>query len=415
MTNSITFPNNGAPYPLNSYSCLAKGEDLLKSAKEASTAEEKKAFLNQAYKLLKPQILVKHSTEEKMLFAKLLENYSKSFLYNIEENGDRLIGFRKSAALLDFSFINLLHELNLSNYHHFDGATIDDLISDLSGPKETPGQLFDTLLQINIDPKVLFEKAEDLGLRDILADTLILLTFSYQNFQPIPLPQEKWLAFQEKLQSLTEAVCGAINDQATPENRFKAINFQYNRAVYLSDLKDPKNYELKMKSYDKVITFIEKYKSDNPLKYQSLLAQIANMKGGTTYRKLKELIDKNEKSEINKYLRSAEDYLMDALTTRVKVLNLTTNEEDLYWQKYLLANLKTFLIATLLIKAEPLTRISTLTPNQKLEVLEALGNPAKYAKDLTLFLTDPKAQESGYKGSWESAIKLTDDFLKKIS
>lgn len=415
MTNSITFPNNGAPYPLNASSCLAKGEDLLKSAKEAPTAEEKKALFNEAYKLLKPRILVKQSTEEKMLFSSLLETYSKSFLYNIEENGNRHIGFRKSAALLDFSFINLLHELNLSNYHHFDGATIDDLISDLSRSNETPGQLFESLLELNIDPKVLFQKADDLGLRDTLADTLILLTFSYQNFQPIPLPQEKWLAFQEKLQSLTEAVCGEINDQATPENRFKAINFQYNRAVYLSDLRSPNNYELKMKSYDKVIGYIEKFKSDNPLKYQSLLAQIANMKGGTTYRKLKELIDKNEKSEINKYLRSAEDYLMDALTTRVKVLNLTTNEEDLFWQKYLLANSKSFLIATLLIKAEPLTRISTLTPNQKLEVLEALGNPAKYAKDLTLFLTDPKAQESGYKGSWESAIKLTEDFLKKIS
>ncbi len=285
----------------------------------------KKIFYNQIFQLLKLE------NSPSLPLFRLFEEYASKTCYaqvNLETKDDEE-GFRKSARLLELSLSLQLSEMKLLDFKYDwkDFENLESLITNLHYEKDQKGLFFDTIEQLTIDPNVLVQNAGDN--RDILAKTLLKLTYSHQNIESLISPS--YANFHKRFNELTESVIG----QETEKQKQDLVDYRYNRSVFLTKLTSD-SFESQFECYTSVLDLGKKiYAADSP-KLMSLTAKIANMRGLLILRRPSTPTDSFTPSH---YRDMASQYFDLAFELRVHlVANDPANRKD---HEYFLSNVLT--------------------------------------------------------------------------
>lgn len=252
-------------------------------------------------------------------FFKFLELYAAKTCY-AQENPQRDAagksidpdeGFRKSARLCELSALLQLNELGLVDFK-FQWAKFEQLealINSLEG------------FEISVAPEVLAARATE-G-KEVLRATLIRIAYSHQNFSG------EGFAFHDKYNRMIEA----LFDQTTPQGKFDAMDFKYNRCGLMIKLKD-NSLERKKEAYGELLQQYESFQSSDPVLNRAVLgkiSQINNMMGIL-------LGDAPE----------AATYFQEAFQAREKLFKESRHSDD----EYFLCNIRTGMISTLLARGD---------------------------------------------------------------
>lgn len=304
-------------------------------------------------------------------------------------------GFRKTARLLELSLSLQLNMLDLGGetYDWTKHETLESLLQSLHVQKDQKGLLFSVIGQIDVNPDVFIETAMQQGLREIVAQTLTRLTYSYQNIGTLAQPH-----LQRKFHDLTEALIG----KETVEQARQLVDFKYNRCPYLENLEHPGDSQLVLKSMDEIRQLVEKHFSNGSFEQISLLAQIENKVGLHILRSTKGLEDQHAKrNESFPYFNKAfalRINLADKLE-KGEIATTKSKEEALFDQDSLLANIRTALVDNI-VNRQPLTN-------------QDKADAIVHKKALEDFLQKSESNKNyhAYRSSYQNAIAQVDKLL----
>lgn len=332
--------------------CFAQADETLCIA-------EKKVCYEQAFKTICKFVEENESTENleiKKQISSLFYAYAAKTCYAQsgaqDENGvvDNEEGFRKSARLMELSLCMQLDALQLMDFSfdYTQFSTLADLVSTLEIQKDQPGKFFPLISQLNIDADALLQKADGNEMREILAQTLIHMSYAHQNIGA--LRNSKNTLLHTSFQAITEKMIG----RETEAQKRELCGYIYNRCSFLVDLTHPGDVAKKIQSYNPVLNLLkEAYPEDHP-DYISRLAQINNITGLIMLRGMP-----ND-------LGAAVQYFNKAFDLRTILLNQFKDENKKFEQEYLMSNLRTALIHCL-VNTLPLDKEQILLHKEALE------------------------------------------------
>jgi hypothetical protein len=257
---------------------VARVADCFMQASRASTLMAKREIYNTAFLALKdafcPQL-------RPMLFQ-LLEKYAKETCYAqvseerdaTGESVDTELGFRMCARLMELSFCMQMEDLGLQKceYDWSQHPSLEALTEDLQIGKDGKGLLFDSLAQTTLDVDVLVSKAHEAGLREIMAQTLRDMTYSYQNITS--LCDGTQFRLHRKLQDWTEALIG----KETVEQKQQLAEYLYNRCGFMLEMQNASWDELVL-GYDSVLQVFKEIFPHGCPQLIKKEAQINNIQG----------------------------------------------------------------------------------------------------------------------------------------
>lgn len=328
------------PISLVGQSCIAapqskvvkKIKDLVCGASKEPEISKKRMLYNTAFIVLREHAKIGRMTPElQKEFYALLEAYAGATCYNqaspIKNNKgesiDREEGFRKSARLMEFSFLAQLQALGLadSSFDWMNAENMEDLIANIGIDKDQ-GKLFAAVSSLNVDRTVLANRAHDEGLADVLAKTLMRMTYSHQNIKAIRL-EPKLIEFQRYSSEITEAVIGT----ATVENSKLLYDYQYNRiGVKFEEIKATQpqlvassEEEFRAKMYDDIKEKLASVCEKNDPFLIGKLSQISNMQG---------LILIKDRQPNAEEIEMAKGYFQEAFEKRTELLDAAQKEEE---------------------------------------------------------------------------------------
>lgn len=227
------------PYLYNEDSpeVTVKVPDLLKEAKETSSIEGKQAIYQKIFEMISPS----QNVETYSLF---LEQFVAETLYNQEIDGDDDAGFILSARIMEFSLMEQLKALGLIDQQHSpEISTLETKsLAEFVSRFKSVDPLDRFFLSCSFENQVMISAAQDKGFMEVLAKTLVRLSFSYQNCPG----HNRDLELQELMQQWTE--------KALENDPVAQIEFQYNRVLFMLNLRNTTvSLTDKINAYQKVL------------------------------------------------------------------------------------------------------------------------------------------------------------------
>jgi hypothetical protein len=314
-------------------STLTIVNEALAAADRSGNLDEKRAHYQQAYAVFQKKGQPDGSLPEELRipFHRFLETYAQKTCYaqqKVDQTGaviDAEEGFRKSARLMELSFLLQLKEINLvsfnCNWPLF--LTIEAIIQNLMDKPV----LYTQLVNLQFSPEGMASYISDPARRTALAATLRRMTYSHQNITDLIAEP----SFHLKCHALT----AALFDTTTAQGQLDRAEYEYNRCgflVSLEKLNETQAVNKKIEAYDRSLAlFKEICTNDLALQrtLQGKISQINNMKG-----------------ILSKDWPQAEAFFREAFRIRKALLedNATEQHDE---DEYLLANIRTGLIFTL--------------------------------------------------------------------
>jgi hypothetical protein len=256
----------------------ARITDCFMQASRASTLMAKREIYNTAFLALKDSFC----PQLRPTLFQLLEKYAKETCYaqvSEERNAtgesvDDELGFRMCARLMELSFCMQMEDLGFQKceYDWFQHPSLEALTEDLQIGKDQKGLLFDSLDQALLDVDVLVSKAHEAGLRDIMAQTLLDMTYSYQNITS--LCDGAQYRLHRKLQDWTEALIG----KETVVQRQQLAEYLYNRCGFMLEMQNASWDELVL-GYDSILHVFKECFPQGGSQLIKKEAQINNIQG----------------------------------------------------------------------------------------------------------------------------------------
>lgn len=404
-------------------SAVKRVQEISRQATIEPDLNKKREIYNTAYSEIRNASLKGESSPElRRELHILFESFVTATAYNQEsptpkdpthpvekggESMDKEEGYRKSAALLELSFLMQLDDLNLSDSPvQIDWKEAEDLESlarnvgfinyPEKGFETSNSKLFDRICQLNVDPGVLAAKAQEQGNRDVLAKTLIRLTFSHQNVMHIR-KDAKFVSLHRNFNALTETVIG----DSSIEQSHQLADYKYQRIGFLIELSMlaggalPEGQtleEFRFNAYEAMKKEFEKESDDYFLLGKR--AQCANMQGiilaSSNLEKAEILF--NEALAIRTVLLNKDETSTEFMSTQVKTKQHQDNE-------FLLANVRSGIVHCL-VNIQPITEERRLLLQQQKDALLA------YVGSLSA-----TSNYNGYRSSYDGAIRKADSVL----
>lgn len=402
---------------------VVRVQEISRQATIETDLNKKREIYNTAYTEIRNASLKGEASPElRRELHILFESYVTATSYNQEspipkdparpvkeggESVDKEEGFRKTVALMELSLLMQLDDLGLSDTPvPIDWKESEDLESlardvgfigyPLEGFATSNSKLFDRITQLNVEPNVLANKAHDLNSRDMLAKTLIRLTFSQQNVMHIR-KDAKFVGLHRDFNALTEAVIG----NTSIEQSHQLADYKYQRIGFLIELSMlaggalPEGQtleEFRFNAYEAMKKEFEKESDDYFLLGKR--AQCANMQGiivvNSNLEKAEVLF--NEALAIRTVLLEKDETSSEFMSTQVKTKQHQDNE-------FLLANVRSGLVHCL-VNIQPITEERRLLLQQQKDALLA------YVGSL-----NATSNYNGYRSSYDGAIKKADTIL----
>lgn len=279
-------------------SCLFPVDHLLIASERTPTVESASEIVNRLFQLASQEsnLGVKRRVFEEAFSAlrasyvpqlrpwlfRLLEAYAKQTWYAQEsevldakgQSVDSELGFRICARLMELSFCMQMDDLNLNScpYDWFSHTSLESLFHELQTEPGQKGLLFNAVDQITVDVGVLVAKAHEKGLREIMAQTLRSLTYSYQNIEA--LCDASSFKMHRKLQDWTEALIG----KETIEQRQQLAEYLYNRCKFMIGMHHGSWAEMVAGYEEMKRVFSDCYPQGDPILLKKN-AQISNIEG----------------------------------------------------------------------------------------------------------------------------------------
>lgn len=386
MTSSI--PQGGLGVNVNTRPLSLKEniQSFIAKADSTSNILEKKAAYEEAFQALAEGIRLSGGRilpEISAPLFTLLEAYAAKCCY-AQQGKDPKEGFRKSGRLMECSLALQLEQMGL-----FSGAvaienfkSLEQLVNHLGYDKSEVWRVASSVeCLLSSNAEVVLHKISDMSIRDTFLVSLLRLIYSYQNIDEASLVEDKEsVALHENLNVLYESLTG----QETTAALKKLVDFRYNRALYMVNLKTPGNLEAQLKCYDDVEVLFEKAFSEEPLELQSRKAQIANMRGLVFLR-----------TEEPERFSKASPYTRLSFALREKLIGKFPSVAENDTQKFLLSNIRTSLI-----------HIELATGNVDAAIVHAEALKA-YINELAL-----KGNVHNYVESYQKAIQAVAAFIQ---
>lgn len=367
---------------------LERYQVFVNKAESHHNIEEKKAFYNSAYQAIVDCAISFNGTlpyEVNKSFFTLLELYAAKICYaQVTPNGDKEGGFKKSAQLMELSF-----SLQLANLGVIDFSYNWKMCRNLEDLIDHSPDLFLEIAEYphKFMPEYLVAKAKDGYLMEIMAKTLIRMTYSHQNIFPIKNDLE---AFHLYYNELTEKLIGINNE----EQKKELIQYKYNRCRFLASKVSNGDFENQFKSYDSVIEKIDELFKEKTFFSESIYAQIENMRG-LILMKLS-LLTPNHQSDIHK---NAYLLFQRAFHRRSALLKICDDKERSN-QEYFLSNIRTALMAIL----------NSRNPKSEEDINQLL----EHAFALRQYVDKLKSENNShfYLSKYETALQQVDNIFK---
>ena len=295
--------------------------------------------------------IAKGRPADKLLFQ-LFEQYATETCYGqTGADGDQDEGFRKAAALMELSAVMQLTDVKTG---WNEAPSLEALIGSLGYTRGQNGKYFETFLQLTFHPEP----------NPLLADTLIRLSYSYQNIDELIDAPPTFFSLHKKMTDLTFAVIG--------DDLQKKEDFAYNRARHMvvqQNLGD-KDKDALITCFEPVLELAKVAYKDEPHKLARRFGQVENMRG------MHYLSTDPDK---------AETHFRSAIALYLPVLGKYSSEKDNFDTAFLLSNARSNLTKCLINKPsqERVEELKTLLLELKkfYQVLREQNNNHSYYQD----------------------------------
>lgn len=339
----------------------------LKTANAEPDLVQKRILYNKAFKEVAGVIKTTQpiTSEVALGLFQLLYQYASETCYAQKNpaTNDSEEGFRHCARLLEMSLSLQLDWIDLGNLRvALKIEDLESLIQKLTDEHASGRGYFDKVSTSLLDTDYVLRNIDNESFRIQLRDTLIRLTFCYQNIAQLKVPSAQNYLLQRNLQTCAEKMIG----YETPEQHKAFAEYAYNRRAFMIDMSGQGTPEAKAACYTELEELFKVALKDEPLILQSKLAQIKNMKG---------LLLRNGD------LNEAEKYFREALELRLKLQNAFGTVKENADQEFLMMNVLTGLIHCLV--SLPLTE-------------ERLAEAVSHAKTLEQYLAKITALQNNY-------------------
>jgi hypothetical protein len=283
--NSISSPfvHNQNPNRIQDLAIASIVDDFITAAGKASGSEvmlDREVAFNMAFSVLCDEAKKNNGQLSPILQEKLfvlLHRYGSDQSYNQRQNG-----FIECANLMELSLLMQLNpKANAVNFQNFE--TIQDLLNELqnSNPGERKLEIYSLVNTLTSQAPLLETNTQ----QAILSDTLIKLTYCYQNMKcqdVLPYRKENADAFK-MLQNTLQVVTLAVIQQVDNHKGIKA-EFLYNRCSFLIGLnhKNPTSDDCQMEkinSYTSVLEAFKDFYGEESPQYKAKESQVRNMQG----------------------------------------------------------------------------------------------------------------------------------------
>ncbi|KAF3363402.1 hypothetical protein PHSC3_000011 [Chlamydiales bacterium STE3] len=305
-------------------------------AQEEENLVGKKELYETAFKELK-EVLGSNKIETIRELVGLITDYTSETLYNQVAPVDTS-GFERSARILEFSLLLQLSMMGLVKEPE-GWQEINSLAEFIEYSQRN--DFNNQFGNLNIDSKVLVEKASDYGMVRELGDTLRFLTFSHQNLPEVRISKELQFLLDLDWNKHTEEVLKSAGDME------KLIDYKYNRLGFIhgiyaqiGDLSKAQEIRQLSESYQTLADEIASSFQENDSFLLAKRSQIANMRGLLVLQNVG-IFPKNFEA-----LKKAEYFFNEAFNYRSALMQQEAEKKNAH--QYFLSNVRTGLITCLM-------------------------------------------------------------------